>query len=831
MITGTDDEPTITAANSAVTEDDALTTLTDSGTLTVVDPDQGESAVASVEMTSRVNSNTNDAETGPLGSVTVNSNGTYTFEVANAAVNYLAADETITQTYTVTTIDGSTETFDVVITGTDDDLNTPSATPVITTSDGEVYESALLNGSDDPSSTDVTASGTIQLSDADGLSDIEAVRVAEQVVNAGQLAELASGAVSEIVLSNATQLEYGDLKLTDYDSVNGAISWEYTLNTTVENDDQSEVTAGTQPDDSDFEKFTAEVSDDLAGGIWSSSGNSSITVWDDRPTVNPAVAGDISPGGNSGPISLQSIFGADGFGAVSFSTTSGVVTTDDGDRIFYNGEPLAWSLASNGDLIAGDAITISLSADGNTYAVELGDGDFYVEGNEVSVGLDSVNGGNDAAYALQLTGGVGILIDSNGATTNKGSPIADGGTTNTSNGFIGVDGQWINQGSTEAVSFTFWNSITALGEEESSGGISQVVYNEQLSSSDKAGVSAVSFNIDFQGNAPDAFDMDIAVVGIDGTLGSATVTVDGDASYWIQQHNITWDDSASVKAIQSVSFGALGMSAYRVGLGDITEVIPTDNIDVSVPMTLVDDDGSYDSGDLFFTINQASAPITLDLDNDGVEYLSRDAGVVFTDEATGESVNTAWVAPDDGLLVIDADGSGTVNESKEYVFTEWSDKAETDMEAVAEVFDTNKDGLLNAQDDQFSQFAVWQDANSDGVTDQGELVSLIDMGVDSISLTYADESESGTAADGDVVIHGQSEVTFTDGSTTTAEDTSFAVSAADVLDQEELLFNPANEAPPKPSDNTANSAADGIASTDLELTPLIDVGQIDDGNV
>jgi len=80
--------------------------------------------------------------------------------------------------------------------------------------------------------------------------------------------------------------------------------------------------------------------------------------------------------------------------------------------------------------------------------------------------------------------------------------------------------------------------------------------------------------------------------------------------------------------------------------------------------------------------------------------------VVFTDEPSGESVNTAWVGPDDGLLVIDADNSGTVNQSKEYVFTQWTDKAETDLEAIAEVFDTNKDGVLDAQDEQWDQFGV-----------------------------------------------------------------------------------------------------------------------------
>ena len=186
-------------------------------------------------------------------------------------------------------------------------------------------------------------------------------------------------------------------------------------------------------------------------------------------------------------------------------------------------------------------------------------------------------------------------------------------------------------------------------------------------------------------------------------------------------------------------------------------------------------------------------PIAIDLDGDGVEYLSKEEGVTFVDQASGTVVSTAWVGSDDGLLVIDADSSGTINESKEYVFTDWSDTAETDLEAVAEVFDSNQDGVLDAQDDQFDQFAVWQDANSDGITDEGELQTLSELGIDSIDLNYSDDSEPSTAADGDVTIHGQVEVKLTDGSSTIAEDVSFAISVEDVLGDDDMLNLPGDE--------------------------------------
>ena len=213
---------------------------------------------------------------------------------------------------------------------------------------------------------------------------------------------------------------------------------------------------------------------------------------------------------------------------------------------------------------------------------------------------------------------------------------------------------------------------------------------------------------------------------------------------------------------------------------------------VTVEYTVQDSEGDTATTTLALNVDaiadqEYDAPIAIDLDGDGVEYLDRKEGVVFTDEATSESVATAWVGPNDGLLVIDTDDSGTVNQSSEYVFTEWSDTATTDMAAVAEVFDTNQDGYLSALDSDFEQFAVWRDADSDGITDDGELVSLIDLGVESIALNYADDSSEGLAAGGDVIIYGQSEVVFDDGTATTAEDAGFAIEAADLLGEEEFI--------------------------------------------
>ncbi|WP_250395422.1 hypothetical protein, partial [Synechococcus sp. MU1655] len=222
-------------------------------------------------------------------------------------------------------------------------------------------------------------------------------------------------------------------------------------------------------------------------------------------------------------------------------------------------------------------------------------------------------------------------------------------------------------------------------------------------------------------------------------------------------------------------------------------------------------DGDQDIDSITFNIQMGAPttipPISIDLDRDGkVDYLSRSEGQVFQDAETNIISNLAWVAPNDGLLVIDADQSGSINETREFAFTEWSNNAETDLQAVAEVFDTNQDGILDAQDERFDEFAVWQDLNSDAITDEGELSSLSELGIDSINLTYRDDSESRSEVGGDVTVFGQTTVSYEDGSTALAEDTSFARS---------IVSDPSSTADPTASDIGDQAATTQLASQDL----------------
>jgi hypothetical protein len=96
------------------------------------------------------------------------------------------------------------------------------------------------------------------------------------------------------------------------------------------------------------------------------------------------------------------------------------------------------------------------------------------------------------------------------------------------------------------------------------------------------------------------------------------------------------------------------------------------------------------------------------------------------------------------------------------------------MQALALVFDTNNDGVFDQRDDDWGDFGIWQDLNSDGVQQSGEFKDLASWGVQSITLGYNSDSQAYLAAGGDVQVYGQMAVAYEDGSIGVAEDVAFA---------------------------------------------------------
>ncbi|MBT5791856.1 MAG: DUF4347 domain-containing protein, partial [Gammaproteobacteria bacterium] len=144
-VTPVSDAAVIGGDNSgAVTEDAATPTLTDTGTLTITDADAGEASFQTTGIT---------ASSGALGSLSITSAGVWTYDVANADVQYLKDGETKTETFTVLATDGTSHTVTVTITGIND------AAVIGGDNSGAVTEDAAT-----PTLTDT---GTLTITDAD----------------------------------------------------------------------------------------------------------------------------------------------------------------------------------------------------------------------------------------------------------------------------------------------------------------------------------------------------------------------------------------------------------------------------------------------------------------------------------------------------------------------------------------------------------------------------------------------------------------------------------------------------------------------------------------
>jgi len=137
---------------------------------------------------------------------------------------------------------------------------------------------------------------------------------------------------------------------------------------------------------------------------------------------------------------------------------------------------------------------------------------------------------------------------------------------------------------------------------------------------------------------------------------------------------------------------------------------------------------------------RAIDPLAIDLDGDGIEVLGANAQPVLFDH-NGDSVRTGtgWLKPDDAWLVLDRNENGTIDNGGELfgVFTKLPDgqNARTGFEALA-AMDSNQDHQFDANDPGFAQVRLWQDLNSDGISQSHELSTLHSRGIAQINLNY-----------------------------------------------------------------------------------------------
>ncbi|MGC5702526.1 hypothetical protein J4P02_20195 [Pseudomonas sp. NFXW11] len=168
-------------------------------------------------------------------------------------------------------------------------------------------------------------------------------------------------------------------------------------------------------------------------------------------------------------------------------------------------------------------------------------------------------------------------------------------------------------------------------------------------------------------------------------------------------------------------------------------------------------------------------PLLIDLDGSGITTLPIEQGVEFDFDGESQPIHTGWAGTNSGFLVMDRNKDGIINDGKEL----FGDRtplpnggtAPDGVIALA-ALDSNLDGFIDKNDSVWADLKIWQDINSNGISEANELQSLIDIGLKNINLSFTRDS----ILDKHGNIHElNSSVTWNDGRVTDISDVLFKV--------------------------------------------------------
>jgi VCBS repeat-containing protein len=710
---------------------------------------------------------------GLYGTLVINADGsyTYTLDEDKPVVNALDSGQTLTESFAYTISDGSLSvgsTLTITIFGTND-------APTIGTAIARVSEEGLPNGLPDtaPNATldttnSATFSGTLAIGDADAGETLTAT-----LGDPG--AELTAGGIPVAWTGIGTGTLIGSVGGSEVIRVTLASNGAYTVTLSRAVDHPTVAIE-------DLKDFFVPVS--VSDGTTTTTNASAIqiVIEDDAPTatgetgatsqptqdVNTLFILDFSDSIDNSELNIM-LEAVQGALAQLDSAASGVLTIK--FVIFSSG-----SFASE---------AFSTAADANAY-------------------LDSLNpaaGGerpsqDDIGFNTNYTGAIQTALAN--FTTIPGASnqvfFLSDGNPNQQTQFGGIPPMVIN--SLTAATATAWNNfvdnnnvnVTAIGIDNNplqplniqrlrDVDLNAAPNNEPILVDDFEDLVATLLSV----IVPSAVSGDLDANDFFGADGGRLLSITiGTTTY-------TWDGASSIAVSSGGSIAGNSLNTITTPMGGtLTLNFATGQYNYQPPSPITvtatevfnyvvtDRDGDTAATNLSVTITALAPPIAVDLDGDGVEFVSNAAGVSFDYNGDGIAETTAWVGADDGLLAIDKNGDGKVNNGAELVF---GGAGLSDLQGLAATYDSNGDGKLDATDAEFTKFGIWQDANSNGVTDAGEFRSLIGEGIISIALTS--DGRAYTAANGQVQVKGEALYTRADGSTGKLADAAFATNFAD----------------------------------------------------
>ena len=180
----------------------------------------------------------------------------------------------------------------------------------------------------------------------------------------------------------------------------------------------------------------------------------------------------------------------------------------------------------------------------------------------------------------------------------------------------------------------------------------------------------------------------------------------------------------------------------------------------------------FDQFRKYFSLNKGAKyyiydPLALDLDGNGIRTVAANqfSGSLFDHDGDGIRTASGWVGKEDGLLVYDRNGDGIINNGSELFGDATRLKnggmAEHGFAALADL-DDNGDGKIDAADKAFSSLRVWRDLNQDGISQEGELLTLEQAKVRSLNTQFRNTNRS--LGDGNTLAQ-EGSYTTTDGQT------------------------------------------------------------------